>query len=245
MRFLWGFWRTWNYLFLRRKKSEPVIRISTAVESPSPSVNTHYNVTGEMMIEVRWQNARQNALGGHEGYHLRSACLAYLLGSFMWKTLSSISFPPSSTPSPPRCRSGSEAKRLLDNNVTVAKLTLLKDASSSAPVTQKSERTLASLRRERWCWEAWVPWECYRGWVCSVRRASSWGRRRSEIRWKVSTCWRRVMGENGGICRGTLWWGNNSTEQVACCSVLRLIDIIEYDGAGNKTFGYKKTRYHI
>ena len=100
--------------------------------------------------------------------------------------------------------------------------------------------------RERWCWEAWVPWECHRGWVCSVRRASSWGRRRSKMRWKVSTCWRRVMGENGGICRGTLWWGNNSTEQVACCSVLPLIDIIEYDGAGNKTFGYKKeTRYHI
>ena len=93
MRFLWGFWRTWNYLFLRRKKSEPVIRISTAVESPSPSVNTHYNVTGEMMIEVRWLNARQNALGGHERYHLRSACLAYLLGSFMRKTLSSVSFP--------------------------------------------------------------------------------------------------------------------------------------------------------
>jgi len=173
MRFLWGFWRTWNYLFLRRKKSEPVIRISTAIESPSPSVNTHYNVTGEMMIEVRWQNARQNALGGHERYHLRSACLAYLLGSFIRKTLSSVSFPPSSTP-------------------------------------------------------------------------SSWGRRRSEMRWKVSTCWRRVMGENGGICRGTLWWGNNSTEQVTCCSVLRLIDITEYDGAGNKTFGYKKkTRYHI
>ena len=56
--------------------------------------------------------------------------------------------PPSSTPSPPRCRSGSEAKRLLDN-VIVAKLTLLKDASSSAPVTQKSERTLASPRREK------------------------------------------------------------------------------------------------
>ena len=149
MRFLWGFWRTWNYLFLRRKKSEPVIRISTAVESPSPSVNTHYNVTGEMMIEVRWQNARQIALGGHEGYHLRSACLAYLLGSFMWKTLSSISFPPSSIPSPPRCGSRLEAKRLLDNNVIVAKLTLLKDASSSAPVTQESEGTLASLRREK------------------------------------------------------------------------------------------------
>ena len=207
-------------LVLRRKKSEPVIRISTAVESPSPSVNTHYNVTGEMMIEVRWQNARQNALGGHERYHLRSACLAYLLGSFMRKTLSSVSFPPSSTP---RCRSGSEAKRLLDN-VIVAKLTLLKDASSSAPVTQKSERTLASLRRERWCWEAWVPWECYRGWVCSVRRASSWGRRRSEMRWKVSTCWWRMMGENGGNCRGTLWWGNNSTESlvVVCCHWLTL-----------------------
>jgi len=67
----------------------------------------------------------------------------------MWKTLSSISLPPSSIPSPPRCGSGLEAKRLLDNNVIVAKLTLLKDASSSAPVTQKSERTLASLRREK------------------------------------------------------------------------------------------------
>jgi len=62
----------------------------------------------------------------------------------MRKTLSSVSFPLSSTPSPPSCGSGSEAKRLLDNNAIVAKLTLLKDASPSASVTQKSECTLAS-----------------------------------------------------------------------------------------------------
>ena len=37
---------------------------------------------------------------------------------------------------------------MLDNNAIVAKFTSLKDASSSASVARKSERTLASLRRE-------------------------------------------------------------------------------------------------
>ena len=35
----------------------------------------------------------------------------------------------------------------MDNNAIVAKFTSLKDASSSASVVRKSERTLASLRR--------------------------------------------------------------------------------------------------
>ena len=56
-------------------------------------------------------------------------------------------FPPS-TPSHSFCESRPEVKRALDSNVMVAKGTSSNDVWSSASVTRKAARTLASSRRE-------------------------------------------------------------------------------------------------
>ena len=58
-----------------------------------------------------------------------------------------MNFPPPSIPSPPFCDSGPEAKRALDSNVIVAKGMPSNDIWSSASVTRRAARTLASSRR--------------------------------------------------------------------------------------------------
>jgi hypothetical protein len=59
-----------------------------------------------------------------------------------------MKFSPPSIPSHSFCESSPEVKRVLDSNVMVAKGTSLNDVWSSASVTRKAARTLASSRRE-------------------------------------------------------------------------------------------------
>ena len=58
-----------------------------------------------------------------------------------------MNFSPPSIPSPSFRESRPEAKRTLDSNVMVAKGTSSNDVWSSASVTRKATRTLASSRR--------------------------------------------------------------------------------------------------
>jgi len=79
-----------------------------------------------------------------------SASLLYLLGRATRETRPSVSFPPPSIPSPSFCESRSEARSVLGerNSIMVAKGTSSNDFWSSASVTRKAPRTLASARRE-------------------------------------------------------------------------------------------------